>query len=260
MSDRNELVHEMRGGWLDTDTLDRMLAGAIHPDDAPPGYSEVAGVLLAVAEARDREELVHEAAHVVLAVELVQQRAPVSPFSDRRSSRRSKKSRSRSHRGKIGGLVVIGAMVGSTGLAAAGALPDAAQDAFSRVLDKVGITVPAGGDHPSSSGEELSGIATTTDAVGADKGAGISSVASGGNSHAGQHGSAGTAHGARGAPPRHVPNGGGTGTADVASNGASDQGTSTADETSRGWSSAGSGNASVAPSAPRASKPPSHVY
>jgi hypothetical protein len=260
MTDRNELVHERHIGWLDTDTLDRMLAGGIHPDDAPPGYSEVAGVLLAVAEARGPEELVHEAAHVLLAVELVQQRAPISPFSDRRSSRRSKKTRSRSHRGKIGGLVVIGAMVGSTGLAAAGVLPDAAQDAFSHVLDKVGITVPARSHHPASSGEELSRIATTTDSTGADKGAEISSVASGGKSHAGQHGSAAAAHGARGAPPRHEPNGGGTGTADAASKGASGHGTSTGDAASDGRSRAGSGNASVARSAsPRASKPPAHI-
>ncbi len=31
MTDRNELVDELRGGWLDTDTLDRMLAGGSTP-------------------------------------------------------------------------------------------------------------------------------------------------------------------------------------------------------------------------------------
>jgi hypothetical protein len=42
------------------------------------------------------------------------------------------------------------------------------QDAFSKVLETVGITVPASGDHPASSGEEISEIATTTDATGVD--------------------------------------------------------------------------------------------
>ena len=178
MIDRNDPVDGTRSGWLDTDTLDRMLAGGIHPDDAPPGYSEVARVLLAVAEATDNVELVHETAHVALATELVQQRSPASASSNQRSSWRSRSTTSRRHRGKIGGLVVIGALIGSTGLAAAGVLPDAVQDAFSKVLDKVGITVPGGSDHPASSGGELSGVATTTDATGGDKGAGISSIAS----------------------------------------------------------------------------------
>jgi hypothetical protein len=252
MNDRNDLVHETRSDWLDTDTLDRMLAGGIHRDDAPPGYSEVAGALLAIAGGRLRGALAEQDAHVALAVELVQQRSPRSPSSDRRSSRRSRTSISRGSRAKIGGLVVIGALVGSTGLAAAGVLPDAAQDAFSHILDKVGITVPAGSDHPASSGEELSGIATATDAIGAEKGAEISSVASGGKSRAGQQGSAKTNH----TPPGHASNGG-TGGTNAAGHGASDRGT--ADEASLGRNGAGSGNPSVAPSVPpRASKPPVH--
>ena len=261
MIDRNDPVDGTLRGWLDTDTLDRMLAGGIHPDDAPPGYSEVARVLLAVAEATDIGELVHETAHVALAMELVQQRSPVSASSHQRSSRRSRSTASRRHRGKIGGLVVIGALIGSTGLAAAGVLPDAAQDAFSDVLEKVGVTVPSGSDHPASSGEELSVVATTTDATGGDKGAGISSVASGGKSQAGQHGApaTGAGGGGQGAPAGHVPNGGGTGTAGAAGHDATDP--TTSDDHPEGRSSAGSGNASSASSVRVApSKPPGHVH
>lgn len=147
---------------------------------------------------------------------------------------------------KVGGLVVVGTVLGSTGLAAAGVLPDAAQDAVSKVFETVGITVPASGDHPASSGEEISEIATTTDATSRDKGAQISSTASGGMSHAGQHGSepAGTRGEGAGAQPVPVPNEGGTGTADIAS-GASEQGTDTADENSGGHGSSGSRNASI---------------
>ena len=97
---------------------------------------------------------------------------------------------SRMHHLKVGGLVVVGALVRSTGLAAAGVLPDAAQDAVSNVFDRVGITIPASGDHPATTGDEISQIATTTDATGVDKGAEISSAASAGKSQAGQHGSA----------------------------------------------------------------------
>jgi hypothetical protein len=260
MTDRNELVEEARGGWLDTDTLDRLLAGGIRPDDAPPGYAGVADVLLVVAEAGGGRELPHEAAHVALAMELVQQRSPVPHSLDRRSRRPSTGARSRRHRGKIGALVVVGAMVGSTGLAAAGVLPDAAQEAFAHVLDKVGITVPAGNDHPASSGEELSGTGTTTDPHGFSKGAQTSSAASGGRSQAGQHGSAGNAAGGQGVPPGQSPNGSGAGTADAASDGASSHGTSTGDEASEGRTQAGSGNASITPLVDgRPSEPPAHA-
>jgi hypothetical protein len=261
MTDWNDPMDGTRSGGLDTDTLDRMLAGGIHPDDAPPGYSEVARVLLAVAEATDNAELVHETAHVALAIELVQQRSPVSASSNQRSIRRSQSTMSRKHRGKIGGLVVIGALIGSTGLAAAGVLPDAAQDAFSKVLDKVGITVPPGSDHPASSGEELSGVATTTDATGGDKGAAISSVPSGGKSQAGQHGApvTGAGGGSHGAPAGHESHGGGKGTAGAAGHDATDA--TTSHDHPEGRSSAGSGNASSAPSVRVApSKPPAHAH
>jgi hypothetical protein len=240
MSDWNDLPDEMRQLQLDPDTIDRLLAGEVEPDDAPPGYSEVARVLQAAVGARDGDELAHETSHVAIAMELVGQ--PASTPDDRRSRKMS-----RIHRLKVGGLVVVGVLVGSTGLAAAGVLPDAAQDAVSNVFARVGITIPASGDHPATSGEEISQLATTTDSTGVDKGAEISSAASGGMSQAGQHGSVAAATGAEhpDAAPVPTPNEGGTGTADVASDGMSEAGTITADEESAGHSSSGSGNASV---------------
>jgi hypothetical protein len=251
MSDWNDLPGEMRELQLDAGTIDRLLAGDVEPDDAPPGYSEVARVLQAAVGARHGDELAHQASHVAIAMELVRQ--PASTPSDRRSRKMS-----RIHRLKVGGLVVVGALVGSTGLAAAGVLPDAAQDAVSNVFDKVGITIPASGDHPATTGGEISQIATTTDATGVDKGAEISSAASGGMSQAGQHGSVavtGAEH--ADAAPVPTPNEGGTGTADVASDGVSEAGSSTADEESAGHSGQGSDNASVEPPVPDvASVPP----
>jgi hypothetical protein len=255
MTARNDLPDEMRELQLDPGTIDRLLAGEVEPDDAPPGYSEVARVLQAAAGARHGDELAYEASHVAIAMELVRQPAS-TPFN-----RRSQKM-SRIHRLKVGGLIVVGALVGSTGLAAAGVLPDAAQDAVSNVFDRVGITIPASGDHPATSGEEISQLATTTDSTGVDKGAEISSAASGGMSQAGQHGSVAAANGAEhsDSAPVPTPNGGGTGTADVASDGTSEAGASTADEESAGHSSSGSNNASVEPPVPDvASVPPVHA-
>jgi hypothetical protein len=242
----NDLPDEMRKIRLDEDTVDRLLSGRMSPDDAPPGYSEVARVLIAVTE--DGDSLVHEAEHVAAAAALVE---PASASTSRSGSPTKRRSATRL---KLGGMVVVGAMVASSGLAAAGALPDAARDTFSRILETVGITEPRGDERPTT-GEEISRIATTTDAVGVEKGDEISSTASDGKSRAGQHGAgsdgaapeeaSGTKDTpAESAPPVPVPNEGGTGTADAASGGASEVGTDIADEKSGGASSAGSGNAS----------------
>ena len=42
MSDWDDLLYDMRIAKIDDDTMDRLLAGHIDPDDAPPGYGEVA--------------------------------------------------------------------------------------------------------------------------------------------------------------------------------------------------------------------------
>jgi hypothetical protein len=169
-----------------------------------------------------------------------------------------------------GGAVLLTAGAAS---AATGSLPGAAQDAASAALAKVGITVPGtdehAGTHPdtrgssgehahgaptgapetpagdnSGKGSEISDLATTTDLTGVDKGAAISTDASGGKSQAGQHGQpTDDAAPASGSAPVPAPNDGGTGTADTASDGASSQGTTQAGTSSDGRSGAGSGNA-----------------
>jgi hypothetical protein len=189
----NDLLHEMRGAGIDEGTLDRLLRGRIPPDDAPPGFSDVASILVAAASPPSREELRMQASHVVAARDAIGRRT-------------------RHHRpGPLGlatGLVLIGALLVLPGLAAAHVLPDPAQHAVTTVLEKVGITIPANvshptpptappNGHPASTGSEISSIATTTDATGVAKGAEISSVASGGRSQAGQHGQASADHASR---------------------------------------------------------------
>jgi hypothetical protein len=103
---------------------------------------------------------------------------------------------------KLGGVILGGFIVGSAGLAAVGALPGTAQGVASTMLAKVGISVPArsasadtnpdvrhegrlGGARPAATGAQISELATTTNASGVDKGALISTAASGGMSRAG---------------------------------------------------------------------------
>jgi hypothetical protein len=238
MSRWDDLPDAMRGERVDHTTLDRLLRGRTAPDDAPPGYSDVASVLLAAASPPVEGELSLEAQHVAAARTVIGERTVGRPTRPRRV---------------LASLIVIGGMLAIPGLAAANSLPDPAQHAVSRVFDKVGISVPdtqqapaTSVDHPASTGSEISNIATTTDATGVAKGALISSTANGGKSQAGQHGKAATAHGSAPVP---TPNTGGTGTADTASGGSAGHGTATADQASGGRSAAGSSNAQSGPPA-----------
>jgi hypothetical protein len=169
------------------------------------------------------------------------------------------------------------ALVATSGLAYAGALPGAAQDTAKGVLAGLGVTVPGpnqhAGTHPDTRGNSaaapgraatsdtgtdvtgdtssgkgkgaaISTLARTTTATGRDKGAIISSTASGGKSHAGNPPGNPSAHQSTG-----TSNQGGTGTADGASAGHDSHGSSTAQAASGGHSSVGSDNAGSHPAA-----------
>ncbi len=215
------LENDMRDLLLDPETVDRLLAGRVDPDDAPPGYSEVATLLTELSNDLPEPERRAEAETVAAMAEIVRSSVrridppvPLRPTAKRRLVR-----------AKIASLVVVGTLGGTTGLAFAGALPDAAQDVASAVLAKVGITVPGAnpqaGSHPDgrqsespvpatasqspgirgnapgqtvTKGSEISDLARTTTATGVNKGATISTAASDGKSRAGDHGSASSAH------------------------------------------------------------------
>jgi hypothetical protein len=178
----DDLQGEMRVPWLDDDTADRLLAGLIAPDDAPPGYARVARIVRAATAAPSAWELAHQGEHVAAVAGAVGARIAPLPRPSRSSVG------SRFQRTKIMATLVVTTLAGTTGLAVASVLPAPAQDAVSGVLAKVGITVPSSVDHPASTGEEISQTATTTESTGVDKGAEISGIASGGMSRAGQNG------------------------------------------------------------------------
>ncbi len=201
---------------LDHETADRLLTGRIEPDDAPPGYAEVAALLWASAcltSVKPEREL----ATVTAMAEEIRSR-PAGNASGHGRPRMK-----RLVRAKITALVVGGTLMATTGLAFAGALPDPAQRVASTMLAKIGITVPgpdpyagthsdsygpSGADASSSAspgsrptdtkGSQISNLARTTAAMGVAKGALISSAASDGMSQAGTHGQAGTQHGQAG--------------------------------------------------------------
>jgi hypothetical protein len=240
----SDFSFEMQRLPLDTDTADRLLAGTVAPEDAPPGYSEVASVLIA-ARADDGVGLDRSD-------DLIVARFVAAARASRETTTRSPR-RSSLHRVKPIAAFVTIALTCTAGLALAGTLPGAAQDVASEMLAKVGVDVPGpndnAGTHPSVRGQsdvsndasedanspeeagsgssgkgaEISSLATTTDLEGVDKGAAISTLGSGGQSQAGQNGQADSEHGSAGQAP-------------------SSDGATTADEASDGHSTAGADN------------------
>ena len=230
----SDLDGEMTRLPLDADTADRLLAGSVRREDAPPGYGEVASLLASLVPPCEE----HVFSWSEAAIRRASQHSPLS-------------RRSALHRFKLAGAAAAVALTCTTGLAFAGALPGAAQNMASSMLAKVGITVQgpddAAGAHPQirgtsspddavgvrndsknteaqsgGKGDEISDLATTTDLTGVDKGTAISTAASEGKSQAGQHGQATEDHGS--------PSTG------------SDSGAATADQASGGRSTAGAGN------------------
>jgi hypothetical protein len=236
MSLWRDLEGEMQRLPLDAHTADRLLAGSVAPEDAPPGYAGVATFLAAAADSSRAEDLPGESEAVTLLAAVVRS----SQIEITRPSRRSIVPRL-----KLATAFVTVAIAGTTGLAFAGSLPGAAQSIASDMLAKAGVSVPGpnshAGDHPnvrgkspdtavtspsSGKGTEISELATSTDLAGVAKGAAISTLASDGKSQAGQHGKAQAEHGASNA----TANTAGRTTAATASDGHSTAGSENAAE------------------------------
>jgi hypothetical protein len=252
MTSWSDFNGEMQRLPLDVDTADRLLAGSIAPEDAPPGYGGVAVFLGAAKAETEPVELCREAATVAALAAAVRSSTVTAPA---KLPRRSFVPGFRTT------AAFAAALFATAGLAAAGSLPGAAQDIASQVLAKVGVSVPGpnsnADSHPNvrgnsadssqpvqehsnnGKGSEVSELATSSELEGVEKGAAVSSLASEGKSHAGEQGQA-AEH-----APVTTPNEGGAATADAASAGNSTNGTSTADTKSGGASSAGSENDSA---------------
>lgn len=164
-------------------------------------HPRLASLLTAAAALDPSDQLIgEEAALAAFRAEL----------TDRPDGRSPTKATSPSPKARLLAIALAGGLSvgGSVAAAAAGSLPDSAQQIAKDVLSQLGVDVPApdkvgvgstvgheggaGDDRPSTSqdpghGEEVSEVARTTTETGVDKGALISDVASDGQSKAGEH-------------------------------------------------------------------------
>jgi hypothetical protein len=122
---------------LDDDSAARMLQGLVQPDDAPPGYGAVAGLLATAARpAADVDE--HVAATTVTAmVEAIREGVP-APQTSRRKSMLTKLLA-----GKALAALGVVALTASGAAAATGSLPSPVQSAVSGAASHVGVDLPS---------------------------------------------------------------------------------------------------------------------
>jgi hypothetical protein len=121
---------------LDEEAAERLLSGQLSPDQAPPGYAEVAALLAATAAPPTPEELAGKAA--ALAELRAVTRARVA------GSRRAARPPRRRRRFGLAAVVVVGALVtGGVAAAATGHLPAPVREAARSVLDTGGRAEPA---------------------------------------------------------------------------------------------------------------------
>jgi hypothetical protein len=172
---------------LDLGTADRMLAGEVDPADVPPGFEAVAELLVVVRAAARRPVFAPIAGPVV-----VDARRAAGQSRGRRSMLAPTPFKPR-----LSILAAAVALSAMTGAAFAAGLPGAASARAAALLQELGIATPGSPAHapaarPQAHGSTVSQTATTTSLTGADKGALIAGIASGGRSHAGE--SAATVH------------------------------------------------------------------
>jgi hypothetical protein len=125
---------------IDAGTAERLMTGAVDVADAPPQYRTVAATLSALRETPDPGELLSgPAAAEQIAAVVVRKRAGSAANRPRRSATRAR---------VLAASVAAWGLVVTGGLAAAGALPDSAQNVAAAVLRQVGISVPSGDEEP----------------------------------------------------------------------------------------------------------------
>ncbi len=136
MAASDDLDTGMARFTLDSTLVERLLGGALHPDDAPPGLGHVA-------------ELVRAARGPATSAEHVGREAAMAAFAAMKdgSGVPAPTARRQSMLGKFMTLKVLAAagpiaLAGAGAAAATGSLPAPAQSAVSHVLADVGISVP----------------------------------------------------------------------------------------------------------------------
>jgi hypothetical protein len=144
---------------LDAGTAERLLSGRLDPDDAPPGYAEVARLLQAAATPPEPGDLTGQAA--AMAAFRLAHREPGHPAPAGRG-------RARRGRGRLVALALAGAVaVGGVGVWTAGGVPLPGELGS----PSGGPSAGGRGSGAPGSGEAGSGAGTAGDGVGAVPGA-----------------------------------------------------------------------------------------
>ena len=119
---------------LDAEAAERLLAGSVAPDDAPPGYGRVAEMVAALKAMPSLEESAPP--RYAFSAESPRPRSVlVVTHAPSRVRQR--------HRVRTLTAAMVSSLVLFGGLAAAGALPGPAQQATADVLHAIGVSVPA---------------------------------------------------------------------------------------------------------------------
>jgi hypothetical protein len=125
---------------LDERTADHLLSGVLAPEDAPPGFSEVAALLAAVRQPPTPQELAACSQTVVEMAEHLTRTAAGAQTPFVQGRRRA--GLSRLLRPRIAATLTAGALALFGGLASADALPNPLQHFAHVVFGAVGIHVP----------------------------------------------------------------------------------------------------------------------
>ena len=139
MSGQRDWNGEMNRFPIDDSTAERLLSGRLSPDDAPPGYAGLAGMVQAATGPTIPAELASELRVVAAGVAAVRS-AHTTP---RRKSMLTKLLSA-----KVAAIAVT-AVLATAGAAAAatGTLPAPAQTTVSNTAAHVGISVPKPNSH-----------------------------------------------------------------------------------------------------------------
>ena len=120
---------------LDEASAARLLQGAVHPDDAPPGYASVAGLLATAASPAVVDEDAG-ATTISAMVEAIRSSGPIPEASRRRSMI------GKLFAGKALAAAAVVAFTATGAAAATGTLPTPAQAAVANAASHIGVNIP----------------------------------------------------------------------------------------------------------------------
>lgn len=122
---------------LDEDSASRLLQGLVHPDDAPPGYAPVAGLLASAAQLPLATVDEDAAATTVSAMaEVIRSATPVPQTSPRNSMLGKLLA------GKALAAIAVVGLTATGAAAATGTLPDPVQGVVADAVSHVGVDIP----------------------------------------------------------------------------------------------------------------------